>query len=306
MGMAMNTAEQQLATLAPEIFDDAPRTPTRTQTTTTGAIPEGQRNSTYTRMAGAMRHHGFVEDAIAEALIRHNGVTNTGMADAELRNIARSVGRYAPSVKTPPALVALTLDQLTTHTFPDRKPLLVRGDTVVFREGHLGEAYAERGFGKTWFLKTLALIAATGGEALGFRAPNPCRVLDIDGEMASPEIQERYAALGERLGLPATPNLTIVAADWQEQFLPRLDTPEGQAAVEPFVENADLVFLDNRSCLFDPESEKDPAAWQSAQDWLLSLRRRGKAVMLAHHSNRQGGARGHSKPEDPMNLLMNC
>jgi len=26
--------------------------------------------------------------------------------------------------------------------------------------------------------------------------------------------------------------------------------------------------------------------------------------MLAHHSNRQGGARGISKPEDPMNLLL--
>ncbi len=27
--------------------------------------------------------------------------------------------------------------------------------------------------------------------------------------------------------------------------------------------------------------------------------------MLAHRSNRQGGARGHRKPEDPMNLLIN-
>src|SRR6185295_5195824 len=84
----------------------------------------------------------------------------------------------------------------------------------------------------------------------------------------------------------------------------RLDTEEGQQFIEPVVDAADLVILDNRSCLFDPEGEKDPTAWQPAQDWLLSLRRRGKAVLLGHHSNRQGGARGHSKSEDPMNLLV--
>ena len=61
--------------------------------------------------------------------------------------------------------------------------------------------------------------------------------------------------------------------------MPRLDTPEGQAALAPFIARAGLVFLDNRLCLFDPEGEKDATAWQPAQDWLLALRRRGKAVV---------------------------
>jgi putative DNA primase/helicase len=95
-----------------------------------------------------------------------------------------------------------------------------------------------------------------------------------------------------------------VAADWQDEFLPRLDTVCGREAIEPFVEPADLIIIDNRSSLFDPEAEKDPTAWQPAQNWLLSLRRRRKAVLLAHHTNRAGGARGHSKPEDVMDLLL--
>jgi hypothetical protein len=70
------------------------------------------------------------------------------------------------------------------------------------------------------------------------------------------------------------------------------------------VDEADLLFLDNRSCLFDPEGEKDASAWQPAQDWLLSLRRRGKAVVTGHHANRQGTARGHSKAEDMLNLSL--
>jgi hypothetical protein len=205
-----------------------------------------------------------------------------------------------------PVLRAFTLPELERHVFEHRRPLLLREDTVVLREGHLGEIYGLRGIGKTWFTQTLALIAAAEGSALGFRAEEPVRVLHIDGEMAGEELRDRYADLRRQLGITTaqTANLTIIGADWQDGFLPRLDTPGGRLAVEPFVDAADLVILDNRSTLFDPDSEKDPTAWQPAQDWLLSLRRRRKAVLIVHHSNRQGGARGHSKPEDVMNLLI--
>jgi hypothetical protein len=148
-------------------------------------------------------------------------------------------------------------------------------------------------------------MAATGTDALGFSAPTPCRVLIIDGEMASEEMQTRITkTLPFMLNVQPTDNLVVLGADWQDEFLPRLDTPAGQAAVEPFVEAAELVFVDNRSTLFDPEGEKDPTAWQPAQEWLLSLRKRGKAVVLVHHGNRNGGARGLCKPEDVMNLIV--
>ena len=200
--------------------------------------------------------------------------------------------------------IGLTLRELHMYPFPVRRTLLTRGKTPIFCAGHIGGIYSVRGTGKTWFAQTLALVAASGGSALGFSAPSPVRVLYIDGEMAAGDIQKRFNFLCDRLHMVRTDNLVIVAADWQNPFPPRLDTPEGQQYVESHVEQADLIFLDNRSCLFDPEGEKDPAAWQPAQDWLLSLRRRGKAALPVHHSNRQGGARGHSKPEDAMDLLI--
>jgi hypothetical protein len=201
-------------------------------------------------------------------------------------------------------LKAFTLPELEAHCFPHRRPILYRSDTVILREGHLAEFHGPRGIGKTWLRQTLALLAATGGSAMGFHVEEPVRVLDTDGEMAGEELQERYLSLRQMLRLPQTDNLTIIGADWQDGFLPRLDTIAGQDAIEPFVDAADLVILDNRSTLFDPEGEKDPTAWQPAQNWLLSLRRRRKAVLVIHHSNRQGTARGHSKPEDVMNLLV--
>ena len=306
----MNAIEQQIAAVLPDVFADGPTGFQPRQGNE--PIPEGQRNDVLMRMAGAMRRRGFDSDAIEAALkVTNERRCSPALTDAELGQIARSVARYAPrfaSAATPareaPPLVGLTLDELSTHTFPERKALLMRGDSAMFCSGYLGEVYAERGRGKTWFLQTLALVAGSGCSALGFHAPEPCRVLYIDGEMAATEIQERFALLRERLQVGTGSDVTIVAADWQTDYMPRIDTAEGQAVLEPFVEAADLIIIDNRSCLTDPESEKDPSAWQPTQDWLLSLRRGGKAVLLAHHSNRMGGARGHSRPEDVMNTLI--
>jgi putative DNA primase/helicase len=209
-----------------------------------------------------------------------------------------------PSVEGTRPLRTFTMGTLAAHQFTHRRPLLCRHGMPILCEGHLAENYAARGTGKSWFSMTLGLAAASGTDALGFSAPTPCRVLNVDGEMASEELQARVAALATALNILETDNFVMLAADWQDDYLPRLDTRAGQEAIEPYVAAADLIILDNRSCLFDPEGEKDPTAWQPAQDWLLSLRRRGKAVVINHHSNRQGGARGHSKPEDVMNLLI--
>ena len=61
-------------------------------------------------------------------------------------------------------------------------------------------------------------------------------MLYVDGEMASEEVQQRFALLCERLNVTSTASLTIIAADWQDDYLPRLDTPEGQEAIDPFIE----------------------------------------------------------------------
>jgi len=205
------------------------------------------------------------------------------------------------------AVKGFTFGDLKEVQFPVRPTLLARGNTPVLRAGQLAQVFAVRGVGKTWLTRTLAMVMASGGSALGFDAPFASRVLYIDGEMASADIKTRDLILADALDLPLhwdTHNLVTVARDWQEDGLHRLDTPEGTAAIEGLVEWADIIIVDNRACLFDPEGEKDSAAWQPAQDWLLLLRRRGKAVLLVHHSNRQGGARGLGRAEDALDLVI--
>lgn len=274
-------------------------------------IGAGDRHATLFRLLRSQKGRGLSFDAAVASCV----IVNQQQCDPPLPDDKCEWRRWwdnpdaiaSASVPTAVPLRGFDVAGLILHAFPERTPRLYRGDMAVFRAGDIGQIYAERGIGKTWLLHTLAFVAAFGVEALGFRNPDPCRVLIVDGEMSSQELQERTAFLCRIFNISSDSHperLMVVGADWQESFLPRIDTPEGQKSIEPFVEAADLVMLDNRSCLFDSEGEKDPTAWQPAQDYLLSLRRRGKAVQLGHHSNRQGGARGLSKAEDPMNLLV--
>lgn len=253
-------------------------------------------------MAGPPRFDLTTEEGKRAALEYEKTVFRT-------KRDAREAVEREPRTR-PPTLIGHSLEELLRHKFPPRRTLLARGMDTWIREGNLWQIFAYRGTGKTWFLETIALITAYMIEVLGLRAPEPSRVLYVDGEMTGLEVQERFQKLADILKVPRqlgllNPNeqrLIIVGADWQDQYLPRLDTPEGQAAIEPFVEPADLILLDGRPSLFDREGEKDPVAWTPAQEWLLSLRKRGKAVVWAHQANRQGGSRGLGAPEDVIDV----
>lgn len=65
------------------------------------AMPQGERNSTLTSMAGAMRRKGFEVAAITAALLETNAARcKPPLAEAEVRQIAASIGRYEPADET--------------------------------------------------------------------------------------------------------------------------------------------------------------------------------------------------------------
>jgi hypothetical protein len=61
-----------------------------------GPIPDGRRNDTLTRVAGAMRRLGASEASMLAALREENKRCETPLSDDELRKIAKSVARYEP------------------------------------------------------------------------------------------------------------------------------------------------------------------------------------------------------------------
>ena len=124
-------------------------------------------------------------------------------------------------------IVALEISELLTRKFPAKESLL----SPWIRLQDLVMIYSKRGVGKTHLCLALAYAIASGGQFLKWAAPEPRRVLYIDGEMPGVAIQERLAALVDANELePPEGFFWIVTPDVQHFSLPDLATVEGQAA----------------------------------------------------------------------------
>lgn len=166
--------------------------------------------------------------------------------------------------------------------------------------------HAPRGTGKTHIAMGIACAVAAGRTFLGrWKAPQPRRVLFIDGEMPGAMLQERFARSVAEIGADITPEyFQIVAADLEPDGLPDLADPTAQGFYEPVIRPAELVILDNLSTICRSMRENEADTWGPVQAWLLRLRRAGKSVVLIHHSGKSGGQRGTSRKEDVLNTVI--
>lgn len=80
-----------------DLIEDKPGQPRTAAPAIDGAIPQGQRNSRLTSLAGTMRWRGMLESAILAALTAENARCDPPLALDEVSRIARSVARYPPA-----------------------------------------------------------------------------------------------------------------------------------------------------------------------------------------------------------------
>ena len=200
-------------------------------------------------------------------------------------------------------LVALSINQLISHQFPEMEPLL----SPWLCKQHLSMVYAWRGVGKTHFALGVAYAVAGGGRFLKWKAERPRRVVYIDGEMAGSAIKSRLEAV--ILSTPAEHRppeeyFKIITPDTQPNPLPDLASSDGQALLEPCIADAELIVVDNLSSLMRIGAENEGESWIPVAEWALSLRKQGKAVLFIHHANKMGGQRGSSRREDLMDVVI--
>lgn len=172
--------------------------------------------------------------------------------------------------------------------------------------GGLCQLHAFRGCGKTHMSLGIAYAVASGGNFLGWFADKPRGVLFIDGEMPARSLQERFANIVLMNGSSHIDGtLNILTPDLQVFGIPDLATPEGQAIINQYITEAiDLIILDNLSSLIRSGKENDASDWMPVQSWILSLRAKGKSVLLIHHTGKNGTQRGCSKREDVLDTVI--
>jgi putative DNA primase/helicase len=156
----------------------------------------------------------------------------------------------------------LSAIEFLQREFPPRDMLLV---PWLPTQG-LGMIYGARGLGKTHVSLNIAYAVATGGEFLGWKAPQPRRVLFIDGEMPAGLLQERLAAIVATNPEPDTLEfLTILSADAEPDGLPDLSDPSGQAYYEPYFDEADVIIVDNLSTICRGVRENEADSWGASR-----------------------------------------
>jgi putative DNA primase/helicase len=188
-------------------------------------------------------------------------------------------------------------------SFPVREMLL---SPILPRQG-LCMLHAMRGIGKTFIALAIAYAVAIGGRLFGrWGAPQPARVLFLDGEMPARTLQERLASLvaGSDLEPPDNDYLRILTPDMQDGPMPNLATNAGQEAIAPYLEGVDLVVMDNLATLARNGRSNDEESWLPVQGWLLGLRRRGISVLMIHHQGKGGDQRGTSAKEDILDCVI--
>lgn len=175
-------------------------------------------------------------------------------------------------------------------------------------EGGLAMVYGPRGLGKTFFVSSLAVSLTTGAPFMKWGAPlKPVGVLIVDGEMALADLRERLSLLltvkpvcplklisSEVVFSETERDINLVAEQQRRDILNVIDEDK----------SIRLVIIDNISCLFSGLRESSKDDWETVTPWLLSLRRRGVAVVLVHHAGKGGDQRGTSGREDMLDSVI--
>lgn len=191
------------------------------------------------------------------------------------------------------------------------KPLVYLIDPLIPESG-ISLLYAERGAGKTFMALSLACAAASGFDFLNFKVPAPCKVIYMDGEMDSREIQNRLYLLEKGFAkegkIVNRENLRLFLFGMQNGVpMPNLAVKEDQLAVEKEIADAQLIIIDNISCLYTScGKENEHNTWVHYNEWSREQRGKGRAVLWCHHcgKDKNRGPRGSSSIENILNYSM--
>jgi hypothetical protein len=199
-------------------------------------------------------------------------------------------------------LAAMDLFDLSEHQFKERelllKPWLHSQDLTMIHAG--------RGIGKTHLAIAIMYAVATGGSFAGWVAPKPTKVLYLDGELPGSVLQNRLS-MHLPLEEPQRGFVRVFTPDLLPDGvgLPDLSTPTGQDIVEAMIEeDTGLLIIDNLSAWCRTGRENEGESWNPIAAWILQLRRRGIAVLMIHHSGKNGEQRGTSKKEDLLDAVI--
>ncbi len=225
----------------------------------------------------------------------------------QLRAVERELGSKPSEVPGEALSDSIILD---THFMGMRIPERPVIMSPWLKQGMLVLVSAARGVGKTWFGLSVA-VAITRGLPIGsWETVTPVPCLYVDGEMAEDDLQKRLQMLTCSLSEPIEP-LYLLSAEMMHRNRwpsPNLSDESWRSSLYRHLENSPfkMVVLDNLASLTPGLDENIKQDWDPVNQWLLSLRFLGIAVIMLHHTGKVTGnkatQRGTSSREDAVDV----
>ena len=225
--------------------------------------------------------------AIMQAAFEREDVAEINRRFQETADLIRPSQQWVPT---------LSAKAFCTMKFSPRTYLL----QGLIQDPSMTEIFSWRGVGKTMVALSMSHAVAAGGSFLKWTAPKATPVLYVDGELDVNTLQQRLSFLGAE----HNENLKLLCLDLLDDPFPYLATARAQRIIEDKLGDARLLVLDNLSALAPASNEKEGEEWILIQTWLRNLKREGISTQFLHHAGHSGWARGTTRREDLLDVVM--
>ena len=194
-----------------------------------------------------------------------------------------------------------------------KKPLRIMSPWLNMSS--LNMIYADPGVGKTMLAMSLAIgMTRRKWDEVNigpWSIKRPVGCLYVDAEMAEWVFQKRMGMFcntyGEENGL--TPLVIISSNRFAKKYRRQINLTdqEWRDSLYNFLVDRPrikCVILDNLSALTPGRDENSKKEWDPINQWLISLRHLGLAVVVIHHAGKSKSQRGTSGHDDPMDVIV--
>mgnify|MGYP000010382916 FL=1 len=216
----------------------------------------------------------------------------------KLTKAAEAIG--IPDLLRPKRRKSIPLLEFMREEFPDEDPLLGK----VITHGSTGMLSAQRGLGKSLLALHIGYSIAGGKKLAPWGRGIGGVVVYLDGEMHSRTLQKRLRQIMNRDSSPVSrkkveQNFNIIGRDAFDHVIGYIDNEDDQAFIESMLpDDCRLLIVDNLSA-WTSSAREDGTAFAPIKRWLAHLRTKGVAVLLVHHTGKNGSSqRGTSIHED--------
>jgi hypothetical protein len=184
--------------------------------------------------------------------------------------------------------------------FPDSVQLL----GPVITTGSTGLLSAPRGLGKSLLALHIGYAVSAGKSLMPWGVGAGAVVAYLDGEMQGRTLQQRLRQIQKNDSKPATresfgQNFHIISRSVSQDTIGSIDNEEDQRLIESLLPaRCQLLIIDNLSA-WTNSAREDGSSFAPVKRWLTHLRTKGIAVLLVHHTGKNGSSqRGTSIHED--------